>query len=420
MFSYLLQHNRYCNLLGIVVILVLAMLASRNRKAINYRLIVNALLLECGIAFFMLKTTMGIRLVENITLGINKIYCCADEGSKFLFGNLIDPSGAWAFVFAFKVLPIIIFFGALMSLMFYLGIIQRCVALISFIVRPILGTSGAETLCTIANSFLGQTESPLLIRNYLKNMTNSEIMVVMVSGMGTISGAILMVFAAMGVPAIHLLTASVMAIPGTIMIAKILYPETETPETARGATAAASPSNNALDAISTGTTDGLFLALNVGAMLISFISLIALFNALLEFSSSSLNTLLVSWNFPYTLPVINLKYIFSWLFAPFGYLLGFTGEEAFQVGSLLGIKVTINELIAYGHLVAYKFSARTTAILTYALCGFSNFSCIGIQIGGIGSLIPEKRQLLSKLGVLAVLGGSLSNLLSAMIVGLLI
>lgn len=420
MISYLLQHNRYCNVLGVLVILLLAILTSRNRKAINYKLVINALLVEFSIAFFMLKTTLGLKTVEVVAGAINKIYLCADEGSRFLFGNLTNATGSWAFIFAFKVLPIIIFFGALMSLLFYLGIVQRCVAAISFVMRPLLGTSGAETLCTIANSFLGQTEAPLLIRNYLKNMTKSEMLVVMVSGMGTISGAILMVFVAMSVPAVHLLTASVMAIPGTILIAKILYPETDKPETAHGATAAASPANNMLDAVSTGTTDGLFLALNVGAMLISFISLIALVNHALEFSSSHLNSMIASRGFTMTLPILNLKYIFSWLFAPFGYLLGFTGEEAFAVGSLLGIKVTINELIAYGHMVSQPFSERTTALLTYALCGFSNFSCIGIQIGGIGSLVPEKRQWLTELGLLAVLGGSLSNLLSAMIVGLLI
>jgi CNT family concentrative nucleoside transporter len=238
--------------------------------------------------------------------------------------------------------------------------------------------------------------------------------------MGTISGAILMVFAAMGVPAGHLLTASVMAIPGTILIAKILYPETDKPEIAHDVVAAESTAKNALDAVSTGTTDGLFLALNVGAMLISFISLIALLNYCLETASSEVNAFCTSHNVPFKIPLINLKYIFSWLFAPFAYLLGFRGEEAFQVGSLLGIKVTINELIAYGTMVTHQFSERTMAILTYALCGFSNFSCIGIQIGGIGSLVPEKRHWLTELGLLAVLGGSLSNLLSAMIVGLLI
>lgn len=420
MISYLLQHNRYCNLIGIFVIIALAILASRNRKSIQYSLIIKALCVEFFIAFCMLKTTIGMRTMQIIAHGINKIYVCADEGSRFLFGNLTNATGSWAFIFAFKVLPIIIFFGSLMSLLFYLGIVQRCVAAISFIMRPLLGTSGAETLCTIANSFLGQTEAPLLIRDYLRTMTKSEMLVVMVSGMGTISGAILMVFAAMGVPVVHLLTASVMAIPGTILIAKILYPEVDKPETTHGAIAAVSPAKNALDAVSTGTTDGLFLALNVGAMLISFISLIALANYTLEFSSTQAQGLVKSWGWAFDIPLINLKYIFSWLFAPFGYLLGFRGQEALQVGNLLGIKVTINELIAYGHMVSQQFSERTNALVTYALCGFSNFSCIGIQIGGIGSLVPEKRQWLTELGLLAVLGGSLSNLLSAMIVGLLI
>jgi concentrative nucleoside transporter, CNT family len=420
MIAYLLEYNRYCNLLGIFVILGIAILASRKRSSINFWLIIKALFLQISIAFCMLKTSLGVKGVQVLAEGINKIYCCADEGSRFLFGNLVDASGAWAFIFAFKVLPLIIFFGALMSLLFYLGIVQRIVSAISFIMRPLLGTSGAETLCAIANSFLGQTEAPLLIRTYLKNMTKSEIVVVMVSGMGTISGAILMVFVAMGIPAVHLLTASIMAIPGTLMIAKILYPETEKPETAAGAHVVTSSSKNMLDAISTGTTDGLYLAFNVGAMLISFISLIALFNKILEFGSYEIQQLLNYSGFAFQIPIINLSYIFSWLFSPFGYLLGFTGKDAFNAGNLLGVKVTINELIAYGQLLTHHFSDRALAILTYALCGFSNFSCIGIQIGGIGSLVPEKREWLTELGMLAVLGGSLSNLLSAMIVGLLI
>jgi len=402
--DYLLQYNRYCNILGIVVILFIAYLFSQKKSSINFKLVAYGLLMQFCLGFIVLKTDMGNRVISVIADGVTMLYQFADQGSQFVFGKLADPSGPWGFVFAFRVLPVIIFFGALMSILFHLGIIQKIVMAVSYIIRPLLGTSGAETLCAIANSFLGQTEAPLLIRHYLKHMSKSEILVVMVSGMGTISGAILVVFAAMGVPAVHLLTASMMAIPATIVIAKILLPETEKTATHTGAQAQIqAETTNIFDAISTGTSDGLQLVLNIAAMLIAFLGLIALMNAILgAVFSTSLNAL------------------FAYLFFPFGYLLGFEGKDALAAGQLIGTKVTINELIAYGEMVKMGLSERAVDILTYALCGFSNFSCIGIQIGGIGALVPEKRKWLTELGLYAVLGGTLSNLLSAMIAGLLL
>jgi concentrative nucleoside transporter, CNT family len=419
--SYLLEYNRYCNILGILLILFIAFLFSRKRHAINYKLIINALVLQFIIAFTVLRTNIGQTIVHWVAALVNKIYVCADKGAEFVFGNLANSGTPWGFIFAIKVLPIIIFFGALMALLFHWGIIQRIVYIISIIIRPLLGTSGAETLCAISNSFLGQTEAPLLVRNYLKGMTKSEMLVVMVSGMATISGALLAVVAAMGVPAVHLLSASVMAIPGSILIAKILYPETEHSQTQAGVKMMEEKTTtNVFDAISGGTTDGLYLALNVAAMLISFLSLLALLNAGLGFCSHWLNELFIFMNMPWQLPSLSLSYIFSYLFAPFGYLLGFTGNDALQAGNLLGLKITINELYAYAQMVNMHLSDRAVAILTYALCGFSNFSCIGIQIGGIGALVPEKRNWLCELGLITLLGGSLSNLLSAMIAGLLL
>ncbi|MEX0940817.1 MAG: nucleoside transporter C-terminal domain-containing protein [Candidatus Babeliales bacterium] len=420
-YQYLLEYNRYCNLIGIFFILFIAILFSRKRAAINYKLIVNGLILQFVLAYLVLRTTIGHSIIAAVAEVVKKLYVCADQGASFLFGNLANANTPWGFIFAIKVLPIIIFFGALMALLFHWGIVQKCVYAVSLLVRPVLGTSGAETLCAIANSFLGQTEAPLLIRNYLKNMTRSELLVVMISGMGTISGAILAVFAAMGVPAEHLLSASVMAIPGTILIAKILYPETE--ETHTGTNVQIEyegETKNIFDAISTGTTDGLYLALNVGAMLISFLSLLALVNLSLEQIAIYINAGLAYVAIPFQLPTLNLSIIFSYLFAPFGYLLGFTGTEALKAGELLGIKVTVNELVAYAQMLDMHLSERAISILTYALCGFSNFSCIGIQIGGIGALVPEKRQWLCEFGLLTVLGSSLSNLLSAMIAGLLL
>ncbi len=418
---YFIEHNRYLNFLGIIVILAIAALFSRKRSAINIRVILSALVLQSALAFCILKTNLGLSLVGSIATHIDTLYSFAQDGIRFVFGSLNNPLGQWGFIFAIRVLPVVIFFSSLTSLLFYMGIIQYAVSAVSLLIRPLLGTSGAETLCAIANSFLGQTEAPLVIRHYLSTMTKSEMLTVMVSGMGTISGSILAVFAAMGIPAQHLLAASVMAIPSTLLIAKILYPETEQPRTMHGASVASAPSaRNVLDAISMGTSDGLQLALNIGAMLIAFLALISLLNSTLIWVSSGIAGVLLRLGLDTTFPVLTLNTIFAFLFAPFGYLLGLTGTEALKAGELLGIKVALNEMVAYSKIPEMGLSPRALALLTYALCGFSNFSCIGIQIGGIGALAPEKRPWLSELGLLAVLGGTLSNLLSAMIAGLLL
>lgn len=423
LYGYLLEHNRYLNIAGIIVILAIAALFSHDRLRINLRLVLIALALEFCIAFAVLRTSIGHYIVELIAGGVKKLYEFADYGSGFVFGNLAnDVNTPWGFIFAIKVLPIIIFFGAFMALLFHFGIVQACVAGISVIMRPLLNTSGAETLCAISNSFLGQTEAPLLIKHYLKDMTKSELFVVMVSGMGTISGAILAVFAAMGVPAVHMLAASVMSIPGSILIAKMLLPETHKAQTGTGADVTLErDSNNVFDAVSKGTSDGLYLALNVGAMLVAFLGLLALLNYVIGYSCYQLNYLLAYYDASWRLPELTLNMIFSYVFAPFGVLLGFTGNEALAAGQLLGTKVAVNELVAYGEMVHMSgLSERTINIMTYALCGFSNFSCIGIQVGGIGALVPNKRHWLTELGLYAVLGGALTNLLSAMIAGLLL
>lgn len=407
MLDYFLQHNRYMNLLGILVILGIAFIFSRHKSRINYRLVATGLFLQFLIGACVLRTSLGRMVVNKISEYITRLYQFADQGSGFVFGNLINADSPWGFIFAVKVLPIIIFFGALMAVLFHFNVIQRVVGVVNLVIRPLLGTSGAETLCAISNSFLGQTEAPLLIRHYLADMTRSEMLVVMVSGMATISGAILVVYAAMGVPAPHLLASSVMSIPAAIIIAKILLPETEKAKTSDGESLEVTPSvhtENVFDALATGTSDGLSLALNVGAMLISFLALLALINALLGA----------------IYPALSLQFIFAYLFSPFGYLLGFTGADALAAGQLIGTKVAVNELIAFGDMVRMNLSERANDILTYALCGFSNFSCIGIQIGGIGALVPSKRQWLTQLGLYAVLGGTLSNLLCAMMAGLLL
>lgn len=421
MLMYFMEYNRYMNLIGIAVLVAVAYLFSNNRSKIDRKLVINGLLLQAALAAFILKTTIGFTIFNTISLGISNLYSFAEVGINFVFGALADPAGPWGVVFAIRVLPIIVFFGAFTSLLFYCGIIQKVVSCLTFVIRPILGTSGAETLCAVANSFLGQTEAPLLIKHYLKDMTRSEIMVVMASGFATVSGALLAVYASMGVPSLHMLAASVMAIPGSIVMAKIIYPETEVSKmTDKAQAQVVSSSANVLDAISSGTTDGMYLALNVGAMLISFLGLIALTNAMLGYVSVAATFALSLVGCPYIFPTLNLNVIFSYLFAPVSYLLGFVGQEALNVGNLLGIKLTANEFIAFNQMVNMEFSSRTLAILTYALCSFANFSCIGIQIGGIGVLVPEKRVWLSELGLRAVLAATLANLTSALIAGLLL
>lgn len=402
--------GQYAGIGGILGVLAIAFIFSNNKRAIALQTVVAGLAFQFALAFLILKTDAGRLVFEKLSLGFESLYTFASTGAGFLFGKLTDVSGPWGMVFAFKLIPMIIFFGALMSLLFHLGIIQLMVQGIAFVIRPILGTSGAETLCAAANSMLGQTEAPLLIRNYLGRMTNSEILVVMVSGMGTISGSILAVYGSMGVSTLHMLSASVMAIPGSIVIAKILYPETEKPETSEaGSCTVKATTKNMLDAISVGTSDGMMLAANVAAMLIAFISIIALFDSILgAATNAALGT------------AYSLKDIFALIFWPLAQLIGIPASEAKIAGSLLGTKLVVNEFVAYAEMLKESLSPRSVAIITYALCGFSNFSCIGIQIGGIGALCPEKRATLTKLGLTALLGGTLTNLLSAAIAGLLL
>lgn len=407
---YFLEYNRYRSVLGIFVIIAIAVLFSKKRSHINVRQIVSALALQMTIAIAVLKTGIGEWVVTQVSDGVSAIYRFADEGSRFVFGSLADATSPVGFIFAVKVLPVIIFFGALTALMFHWGLLQGVIRGMNYLIRPLLGTSGAETLCAVANSFLGQTEAPLVIRRYLPKLTKSEMFVVMVSGMGTISGSILVVFAAMGVPAKHMLASSVMSIPVAIMIAKILYPETHQSETDGDLVLESdAKTHNALDAIAQGTFDGLSLAVNVAAMLISFLALLKLIDSGLIAASSWLV------GAPWTLGTI-----FSYLFAPFGYLLGFDGNEILIAGKLLGTKVAVNELFAFSDMVNLHLSERMTSIMTYALCGFSNFSCIGIQVGGIGALVPEKRGWLTELGMYAVLGGALTNLMSAMVANIIL
>lgn len=421
MFSYLLEHNRYLNIIGIAVIFAIAFLFSKNRKAIAIRPILAALGIQFTLAFLVLKTSLGSAVLEHIAVYVNKASDFADVGIKFVFGGLADSSAPWGFIFAVKVLPITIFFAAFTALLFHWNIIQWVVSGINMVLRPILKTSGAETLCAVANSFLGQTEAPLLVKHYLNGMTKSEMMLVMISGMATISGAVLVVYTAMGIPATYLLAASVMGVPAAIAISKVLIPETEHAVTAQKAELKLErDTHNMFDAIARGTLDGLNLALCVGAFLISFLALLAMGDYMLGALSHYLNMALSYAGVAWQLPDFSFQSFFAYAFAPFAYLLGLTGDEAYQAGSLLGTKLAINEMIAYSAMIKMHLSERTFAILTFALCGFANFSSIGLQVGGIGALASEQRKNLTKLGLYAVLGGSLANLLSAMMAALLL
>lgn len=415
MISYLIEYNRYLNVIGIFVIALIAYAASRNRKAINPRVVLSALALHFLFAVVMLRTSGGQYIIGKIAEGAQLLYLFADKGIEFMFGKLGDASLPWGFVFAFKVLPVIIFVGALTGLLFHWGVIQKLVSSLNYIIRPIIGTSGIETMSAIANSILGQTEAALFIGNYLHVMTRSELFVLMTSGMAAISISVLVMYVMLGIPAIHLLTASVMSIPASIFIAKIILPETEQSAVADNKNIRfEKKTSNVFDAISKGTFDGLKLAVGVAAMLISFLALIAMGDYMLAHVSYALNYLGLA------VPQLSFALILSYVFAPFAYLLGFAGQELWDAGRLLGIKVSVNELVAFTHLVKVNLSPRSFVILVYALCGFSNFSCIGIQIGMIAALAPEKRPVFTQMGLYTVLASSLANLLSAMIVALLL
>lgn len=408
MIEYFIEHSRYLGFLGIIVVLAIAFAFSSHKRKISVRLVFSALALQFLFAFFILKTSIGLLVFGQLAAAFKALYQFADSGSTFVFGSLAKVDSPWGFVFAIKALPVIIFFGALMALLFHLGIVQIIVKGFAWAIRPILGTSGAETLSVAANSMLGQTEAPLLIKKYIVRMTDSETLTMMVSGMAHLSGGLLAAYGLMGVPVLHMLSASFMAIPGSILISKILIPETGTPETMGGQTVAIPrETKNVLDAVSTGTSDGLRLAVNVAAMLIAFISLVALVDTVLMWATGYFMAT------PLTLNVLFGK-VFYWI----AYLLGIPGNECETAGALLGQKLAINEFFAYTNFIKANLCSRSTAILTYALAGFANFSSIGIQIGGIGAICPEKRQLLTRLGLRALLGGTLANLLNAAIASL--
>jgi CNT family concentrative nucleoside transporter len=400
--------ERLLSLVGLVVILGIAYLLSTDRKAIRGKTVFWGLTLQLVFALFVLKTSLGQGVFAWLGAKINRLLQFSFVGSQFLFGKLGLPGGGGdniGFIFAFQVLPTIIFIAALFAILYYLGVMQVVVKLFAHVMTRLMGASGAESLNVAASIFMGQTEAPLTIRPYLNKMTRSELMTVMTSGMAHISGGIMGAYIAFGVEAKHLLAAVIMTAPGTILLAKILVPETEQPETA-GTVRLVVPRTDAniIGAAARGTGEGLNLALNVGAMLISFLALVALVNAILGKFGLQLETLL------------------GYLFGPLALIMGVPAKDALVVGNLLGTRTVLNELIAYSQLGPLKSSLdpRSFTIATYALCGFANFSSIGIQIGGIGALAPERRDDLARLGFRALLAGTFANFMTACIAGLLL
>ena len=397
--------NRLPALLGIVVILAVAFASSKSRRAIRWRTVGWGLGLQLIVALFVLRTYPGYWLLTGASAIVTRVLNYAFAGSTFVFGSLGDPKGASGFVFAFQALPLIIYIASLSALLYYLRVLPVIVQLIGRIMFKLMGTSGAESLEVAASIFIGQTEAPLVIRPFLDGLTESELMTIMTAGMAHISGAVLGAYILFGADARHLLTAVVMTAPGTILLSKMLVPETGKPQTEGEVKLVIEQTSvNALDAISHGVTDGLYLALNVAAMLIAFIALIYLANGILSVAHTRLET------------------VFGYALAPVAWLLGVPWKDAVQVGNLMGIKLVLNEFVAFsimGHLKGH-IAARSFTIATYALCGFSNFSSIGVQIGGIGALAPSRKKDLARLGFRALLAGTLANYLSAAIAGLLL
>ena len=406
-------------LVGLVFILGLAYALSTNRRAIRFRVVGWGLSLQVLFALIVLKTEVGQAVFRMLGDWMRQLLDFSGVGAAFVFGALGDrsvwssvmtgalgPTGAqYGVVFAFQILPTIIFIAALFAILYYLGVMQIVVRLLAVVMNRVMGASGAESLNVAASIFMGQTEAPLTIRPYLGRMTQSELMTVMTSGMAHISGGIMAAYIAFGIDAKHLLTAVIMTAPGTLMMAKMFVPETETPETL-GTVKLTVVNNdvNIIDAAGRGTAEGLHLALNVGAMLISFVALIALVNAILGVAG------------------LTLQQIFGWVFAPVAWSLGVPWKDAATVGNLLGTRMVLNEFIAFAQLGPMKeaLDPRSFTIATFALCGFANFSSIGMQIGGIGALVPERRGDLARLGLRAMLAGTLANFITAIIVGFLL
>jgi concentrative nucleoside transporter, CNT family len=403
--------GRLTGVLGIAAILGLAYLFSTDRRAIKLKTIAWGLGLQVALGLFVLRVRSGQALFQVLGNGAKRLLDFSYVGSSFVFGELGKSDSSLGLIFAFQVLPTIIFIAAFFAVLYHIGVMQVIIRAAAWVMTVIMGASGAESLNVAASIFMGQTEAPLTIRPFLPKLTKSELMTVMTSGMAHISGGMMAAYIRVGgADAKSLLTAVIMTAPGTLLMAKMLVPETEQPLTAgRVQMPATEKESNVLGAIARGTVDGLHLALNVGAMLIVFLALLAFVNALMGWVHIH-----VGW-FPY-----NLQEVLGWLFSPVAWLIGIPWHDAATIGNLLGTRMVLNEFVAFAQLGTMKGSLdpRSFTIATFALCGFANFSSIGIQIGGIGALAPEQRNQLAKFGIRAMLAGTMANLISASIVGI--
>ena len=410
--------GRFTGILGLLTMLGLAYAFSTNRRAINKKTVAWGLGLQVMFAIFVLKIEIGRVLFQKAGDAVNRLLSYAFVGSQFVFGNLGAQHSPMGFFFAFQVLPTVIFIAAFFAVLYHYGIMQIIIKLAAKVMTRFMGASGAESLNVAASIFMGQTEAPLTIRPFLPDLTRSELMTVMTSGMAHVSGGIMAAYIAFGIEPKHLLSAVIMTAPGTILMSKMLVPETEVPKTAGRVVMSeeekdAEKKENLLGAIARGTTDGLGLALNIAAMLISFLALIALANGIM---GGIHNRLGIVW-FP-----SSLQQIFGVLFAPVAWVIGIPWRDCTAIGNLLGTRMVLNELVAFSMLGPQRavLDPRSFTIATFALCGFANLSSIGIQLGGIGALAPNKRGELAKLGIRAMLAGTMANLMSASIAGMLL
>ncbi|WP_395616787.1 NupC/NupG family nucleoside CNT transporter [Aquirufa sp.] len=411
--------ERFTGLLGIVLILGVAFLMSNNRKAINYRTVGVGLLMQVLLAVFILKTAVGQNLFQWLGDSINTLLGQADKGAQFVFGSLVNrdlmikafgPGNDY--IFFFKVVPTIIFVAVLVNMFYHLGILQRVVSFIGKGVHRLMGVSGAEALSNVASTFVGQVEAQIMIKPYLKNMTNSELMASMTGSFACIAGGVMAVYISLGVPAAYLLAASLMAAPGALVISKIIFPETEKSETQGEVKLELSKTHaNLVDAIAAGASEGLKVGLNVIAMLIGFIALIALVDLGLGHIGAWINY-----------PELSMNTILGKVFSVFAFAMGVPAQDVEVAGALMGKKMVVNEFVAYLDMVNLKatLDPKTIAITSFALCGFANFSSVAIQIGGIGELAPSRRSDLAKLGFKALIAGTLASYLSATLAGLLL
>jgi len=406
------MERSFIGILGMIVILGIAFAFSSNRKAINLRVVGAALALQAVVATFVLYFDYGRKMIDALSTGVLAVIGFSKDGIDMVFGPLADTEVV-GFSFAINVLPIIIFFSALMSVMYHLRIMEWMVKIVGGALHKIIGTGAVESMNAAANIFVGQTEAPLAVRPYLKNLTEAQMFAVMVSGLASIAGTVLAGYVLMGAELKYLLAAAFMAAPGGLLMAKIIMPDDEVVPAGGHEKLVMEPSNhkNVILAAASGTTDGLRLAANIGAMLIAFVALIALFNGLVGGVFGL-----------FGVEGITLQFILGKIFQPLMFLLSVPWEEAEAAGALFGEKLILNEFVAFSHLNDYLagMSPRTIAITTFTLCGFANLSSIAILLGGLGVLVPEKRDLIGQLGIKAVLAASLSNLMSAALAGIML